>query len=144
MHRELVAGRVIGVTSDMESKFTPAFITVLQEQVALTAAYNRELPPSHEEPPLRVSISANTDWAWREAIEAPDNGGRSRMERAMEVVDELILMDYTATCHRPGTDSADSPCNPHEFLQQAYPFFAHARLLKSRSGNRSHEVRHGL
>eukprot|EP01052_Picozoa_sp_SAG31_P048861 SAG31_NODE_10425_length_1140_cov_0.856868_1_plen_141_part_00 len=58
----------------------------------------------------------------------------------MEVVDELILMDYTATCHRPGSGGADSPCEPHEFLQQAYPFFAHSRLLKSRSANRSHEV----
>ena len=140
VHYEPVAGRVIGITSDMESKFTPSFIAVLQEQVVLAANYNRDLPPSHQELPLRVSIAANTDWAWREAIEAPNNGGRSRMERAMEVVDELILMDYTATCHRPGTDSADSPCNPHEFLQQAYPFFAHSRLLKSRSDNHSHEV----
>ena len=100
---EHVAGRVIGITSDMESKFTPSFLAVLQEQVALTAQYNRDTQGS----PLRVSISANTDWAWREAAEAPNNGGRSRMERAMEIVDELILMDYTATCHRPGAGSAD-------------------------------------
>ena len=132
---ERVAGRVIGITSDMESKFTPSFLAVLQEQVALAAQYNRDAQGS----PLRVSISANTDWAWREAAEAPNNNGRSRMERAMEIVDEVILMDYTATCHRPGAGSAD-PCDPHEFMQQAYPFFAHSRLLRSRSGNRSQEV----
>ena len=143
VHHPLVTARVIGITSDMESKFTPSFLAVLQEQRALIAQYNSDHPPaaSQELPHLRVSISANTDWAWREAIEAPGNGGRSRMERAMEIVDELIVMDYTATCHRPGTGSgADSPCDTHEFMQQAYPFFAHSRLLKSRSGNRSHEV----
>lgn len=140
MHHEIVVGRVIGITSDMESKFTPSFLSVLQQQVNLTERYNRDFSLSQRDFPLRVSISANTDWAWREAIEAPNNGGRSRMERAMEIVDELILMDYTATCHRPGTSSGTSPCDPHEFMQQAYPFLAHSRLLKSRAGNLSHEV----
>ena len=132
----LSTARVIGITSDMESKFSPAFINVLQQQAFLTAQHNRNRPPS--EPAVRVSMSANTDWAWREAAEAPDNRGRSRMERAMELVDELVLMDYTATCHRDPNSAL--PCSPHEFLQQAYPFFAHSRLLKSRSGNASREV----
>eukprot|EP01052_Picozoa_sp_SAG31_P064308 SAG31_NODE_23177_length_509_cov_1.373171_1_plen_62_part_00 len=41
VHREAaVVGRIVGVTSDMESKFTPAFLAVLQEQVR---AYASEL-----------------------------------------------------------------------------------------------------
>eukprot|EP01046_Picozoa_sp_COSAG06_P101657 COSAG06_NODE_47796_length_336_cov_13.181435_1_plen_65_part_10 len=52
----LSTARVIGITSDMESKFSPAFINVLQQQAFLTAQHNRNRPPS--EPAVRVSMSA--------------------------------------------------------------------------------------
>ena len=47
VHHPLVTARVIGITSDMESKFTPSFLAVLQEQRALIAQYSHLPPPWH-------------------------------------------------------------------------------------------------
>lgn len=133
---------IVGVTSDIEG-VTAAVVETWRRGADIVHQAN----DAHKlSPPLRFSVDAQTQWAWEPAISTMNCGNRhgwppgppptlagfpgavnqSLMDVTMDIVDEVILMDYGGGA-------------PYNWMARAWPWFARSRVGWSLS-NRTRSV----
>lgn len=117
---------IVGVTSDIEG-VTTACVATWERGAAIVHEANTVHKPKK---PLRFSVDAQTQWSWEAA---PNDPNRSLMEVTMDIVDEVVLMDYGGGAI-------------YNWLARAWPWFARSRVLAGRPptepglGNRNRTV----
>jgi len=111
---------IVGVTTDMEMHFSDLLLDTMRLSATTAAAAQ-----------LRFSFAANPNNAW---VPWPVNNASapSQMETLMDIVHEVILMDYGSSCHEPDNRVAGMLCNPNGFLNSAWPWITHAALVNRR------------
>lgn len=81
---------------------------------------------------LRFSADTRTYWPNFPVTNPADQTKRPAHEILMEIVDEVVLMDYYGGCRGPQS-IAGSPCNPVTALFYAAPFLSYSNVLQRRS-----------